>query len=82
MKTLALLLALLAAYALVGANDRAADARAEFLRMADEDCLTLKPGEKVVIVSDGKQMRCRIYTNASPGMAASVVSSTVLEIPL
>lgn len=78
MKTAALLLALLA----VDANDRAADARAEFLRMADEDCLTLKPGEMAVIISDGRQMRCRIYANHGTGLAARLVSSAVLEIPL
>lgn len=73
--------ALLGVYGLVDTIDRATEARVDFLRTADEKCLPLRPGESSIIVSDGRQMRCRVYIRNSPGMAPAIVSAAVMDIP-
>lgn len=69
------------AQGLVDKIDQDANARADYKRWVQESCLPLMAGESAAIVSDGKQMRCRIYTRNHRGMVPVVVSSAVMEVP-
>lgn len=77
----AFLVLTMGAWGIVDKIDQDADARHEYKRWVNESCLPVMPGESAVIVSDGKQMRCRIYTNNTRGMVPMVVSSAVMEAP-
>jgi hypothetical protein len=78
--TAAAMIVIFGAYGLVDKIDRDADARADYKRWTQEACLPILPGESALIVSDGRQMRCRIYRNATPGMAPVIVSAAVMEV--
>jgi len=79
--TAAALILFFGAHGLVDKIDQDANARADYKRWVQESCLPLMAGESAAIVSDGKQMRCQIYSNAMRGMVPIVVSSAVMEVP-
>lgn len=81
MKTVGLLLALLGIYGLVDTIDRATDERLAYHAWLREACIPTRAGESAVIISDGRQMRCRIYTRNTTGYAPIIASSAVMEVP-
>lgn len=79
--TAAALILYFGAQGLVDKIDQDAEARAEYKRWVTESCLPLMAGESAVIVSDGTQMRCRIYTHNTQGLVPVIVSAAVMEAP-
>lgn len=69
------------AQGLIDKIDQDATARADYKRWVNESCLPVMHGESAVIVSDGKQMRCRVYSRNHRGQVPIVVSSAVMEVP-
>lgn len=85
MKTLTGIMAaicLLGIYAAVDLLERHTEERIAYQRWVAEACIPTREGESAVIVSDGRQLRCRIYSRNVRGMTPVIVSSAVMEAPL
>ena len=78
---LALVVMILAALGLVDRIERDTEARLEFLRIADEKCIPMTRGEIGIATHTGRQMRCEVWANATPGMARRLVSAAVMDVP-
>ncbi len=85
MKTLTGLMAVVCLIGLYGAIDimeRATEERLALQHWAEDACIPTRAGDKAVIVSDGRRLRCTIYTNTGYGRAPVIVSAAVLDLPL
>jgi hypothetical protein len=85
MKTLTGIMAaicLLGIYAAVDLLDRHTEERIAYQRWVNESCLPTRAGDRAVIISNGQQMHCRIYSRDARGMTPVIVSAAVMEAPL
>lgn len=85
MKTLTgimIALCIVGVYSAVDLLDRHTEERIAYQRWVNESCLPTRAGDSAVIISDGRQMHCRIYSRNARGMTPIIVSSAVMETPL
>lgn len=55
---------------------------ADYRRWVADSCIPAQRGESAVAIVDGKRLHCTIYGNTGYGMAPTVVSAAVMEMPL
>lgn len=55
---------------------------ADYRRWVADACIPLQRGESAVAIVVGKKLHCTIYGDTGYGMAPTVVSSAVMDIPL
>ena len=72
----------LGAYGLVDAIERDTEARLAYSADLRAGCIPTRAGENAIIINDGMQLRCRIYSDAGGAMVPKLVSAAVLEAPL
>lgn len=85
MKTLIALMAVICLLGIYGALDileRTNEDRLAYRRWVADSCIPTRAGESAVAVSDGKRLRCTIYSKTGYGMAPTVVSAAVMDMPL
>lgn len=73
---------LIGLYGAIDIMDRATEERLALQRWAEDACIPTRAGDKAVIISDGRRVRCTIYSNSDYGRAPVIVSAAVMELPL
>jgi hypothetical protein len=72
---------LLAVYGLVDIIERTTEDRLSYRAWVADAC-TPNPGETAIATHDGSKLRCTIYSHTGYGLAPTVLSAAVMEVPL
>ncbi len=78
---LMIVVCLIGVYGAIDLLERHTEERLAYQRWVADACMPTRAGDSAVIVSDGIQMRCRIYSRNVRGMTPVIVSSAVMEVP-